>query len=115
VTQQVPWLAQAARMTDFPVVEVDGWRSRGHGGMDTLEGVVLHHTAGPASGDYPSLRVVRDGRPGLAGPLAQLGLARSGTIFVIAAGLSYHAVRVGRLHQPQSPLPWGRGGVDRPR
>jgi len=91
VTQQVPWLAQAARMTDFPVVEVDGWRGRGHGGMDTLEGVVLHHTAGPATGDYPSLRVVRGGRPGLAGPLAQLGLARSGTIFVIAAGLSYHA------------------------
>ena len=59
--------------------------------MSGVEGVVLHHTAGAATGDYPSLAVVRDGRPGLPGPLAHLGLARSGTVYVIAAGLAYHA------------------------
>lgn len=85
------WLADAARMTGWPVIEVPGWRSRGHGAMTAAEGVVLHHTAGPKTGNYPSLGVVRDGRPGLAGPLAQLGLGRDGTIYVIAAGLAYHA------------------------
>lgn len=87
----VPWLADAARLTGYPVVEVAGWRSRGHGGMSAVEGVVMHHTAGPRTGEYPSLAVVRDGRADLPGPLANLGLGRSGTVYVIAAGLAYHA------------------------
>lgn len=87
----VPWLADAARLTGYPVVEITGWRSRGHGGMTSVEGVVLHHTAGPRAGEYPSLAVVRDGRAGLAGPLSHLGLGRSGTVYVIAAGTSWHA------------------------
>lgn len=87
----VPWLVDAARLTGYPVVEVPGWQQRGHGGLSAVEGVVAHHTAGPAPGDMPSLAVVRDGRADLRGPLAQLGLGRSGTIYVIAAGLCYHA------------------------
>jgi hypothetical protein len=87
----VPWLADAARMTGYPVIEVGGWRGRGHGGMRVVEGVVPHHTADGPTGDYPSLRIVRDGRAGLAGPLSQLGLGRTGRIFVIAAGQSWHA------------------------
>jgi N-acetylmuramoyl-L-alanine amidase len=85
------WLADASRMTGYPVVEVAGWQNRGHGAMSSFQGVVCHHTAGPKTGEYPSLAVVRDGRPGLSGPLAQLGLGRSGTVYVIASGLSYHA------------------------
>lgn len=87
----VPWLVEAARLTGYPVVEVAGWRTRGHGGLSSVEGVVVHHTAGPSVGEMPSLAVVRDGRAGLAGPLSQLGLGRSGTVYVIAAGLAYHA------------------------
>lgn len=87
----VPWLADAARLTGYPVVEVSGWRTRGHGGLAAVEGVVCHHTAGPKSGEYPALAVVRDGRAGLAGPLSQLGIGRSGTVYVIAAGVAYHA------------------------
>lgn len=87
----VQWLADAARLTGYPVVEVPGWRGRGHGPMRVVEGVLAHHTANPQRGDYPSLRIVRDGRGDLAGPLAQFGLGRSGTVYVIAAGLSYHA------------------------
>lgn len=87
----VPWLADAARLTGYPVVELSGWLSRGHGGMTSVEGVVCHHTAGPRTGEYPSLRVVRDGRAGLAGPLAHFGLGRSGTVYVNAAGTAWHA------------------------
>jgi len=86
-------LAAVARRTGYPVVEVPGWKTRGRpGGMVDVRTITCHHTAnGGASGDYPSLHTVRDGRPGLPGPLAQLGLGVSGTIYVIAAGKCNHA------------------------
>lgn len=85
------WLAAAAARTGYPVRVQPGWETRGHGGMIDPRGVLLHHTAGPASGEYPSLTVVTNGRPDLPGPLANLGLGRSGTIYVIAAGAAWHA------------------------
>lgn len=90
-------LADACRLSGLPVIETTGWRGRGHGAMVDVSAIVLHHTAGPAQGDAPSLGVVRDGRPDLRGPLAQLVLARSGTVHVVAAGLCWHA---GRTHEP---------------
>lgn len=86
-------LAQVARRTGYPVVEVPGWQTRGRpGGMSDIRTITTHHTAnGGAPGNFPSLRVVRDGRPGLNGPLAQYGLGIDGTIYVIAAGLCNHA------------------------
>jgi hypothetical protein len=89
----VPWLVDAARTTGYPVVEVAGWRTRGHGGMRVVEGVVGHHTAtsDSAPGDYPSLSIVTNGRSDLPGPLCNLGLGRNGTIYVVAAGCAYHA------------------------
>jgi hypothetical protein len=90
----MPWLTQladVARRTGYPVTEVPGWRTRGHGPQPSVQGIVCHHTAGPAGGgDYPSLAVVRDGRPGLDGPLSHFGLGRSGRIYVIAAGRCWH-------------------------
>lgn len=84
-------LADVARRTGSPVTEVAGWKTRGHGPQPEVQGIVCHHTAGPAGGgDYPSLAVVRDGRPGLDGPLSHFGLGRSGTIYVIAAGRCWH-------------------------
>lgn len=90
----MPWLTQladVARRTGHPVTEVGGWKTRGHGPQPEVQGIVCHHTAGPAGGgDYPSLSVVRSGRPGLDGPLSQFGLGRSGRIYVIAAGRCWH-------------------------
>lgn len=91
----IPWLSEAARLTGYPVSEVTGWRTRGTGGhergMHAVECVVAHHTAGPRAGEMPSLAVIRDGRAGLSGPLAHLGLGRSGTVYVVAAGAANHA------------------------
>lgn len=85
-------LHDIARKTGYPVVEVAGWQNRGHGPMSGVKGVTCHHTAnGGAKGDAPSLGVVRTGRPGLLGPLSHYVLGRSGTIYVVAAGLCYHA------------------------
>lgn len=93
--QYMPWLAEAARLTGYPVTEMRGWRGHNHGPMaEHIYGVVCHHTAGaepPRSSDFPTIGVVRDGRAGLPGPLAQLGLGFSGRIYVISDGLAYHA------------------------
>src|SRR5690606_26666676 len=74
------------------VVEVSGWKTRGHGGMSRPRGIIWHHTATPAraEGNYPSLGTVTHGRKDLKGPLANLGLGRDGTWYVIAAGQAWH-------------------------
>ncbi len=84
-------LADILRDAGLNVTEVDGWKTRAHGPLTAIRSIICHHTAGPSTGDYPSLPIVRDGRPDLPGPLAQLGLGRSGTWFAIASGLAYHA------------------------
>lgn len=84
-------LADILRGRGLPVWEIPGWQQRGHGAMGDVYGVLCHHTAGPATGNYPSESVVVNGRPGLGGPLANLGLARDGTWIVVAAGQAWHA------------------------
>lgn len=87
-------LANVVRTSGLTVVEAPGWRERGHGPFPgRIEVVVGHHTATPAHapGDYPSLRIVTEGRSDLPGPLCNLGLGRSGTVYVVAAGVAWHA------------------------
>lgn len=85
------WLADVLRAANLSVIETAAWRTRGHGDVADIRGVLCHHTAGPATGAFPSLGIVRDGRPDLAGPLANLGLGRDGTWYAIAAGQAWHA------------------------
>lgn len=75
--------------------------------MSGVRRVVLHHTAGPATGEALSLGVVENGRPGLSGPLAQLVLGRSGTWYVVAAGL--FATTPARPSSPGRPTRWAVG------
>ncbi|TMS00200.1 N-acetylmuramoyl-L-alanine amidase [Nonomuraea basaltis] len=78
-------LAKVARRTGCPVTEVSGWKTRGHGPQPEVDGVVCHHTAG-----WNDMHVVRDGRPGLDGPLSHIWLRRDGRIFIVAAGRCWH-------------------------
>ena len=87
-------LAAACRKSGLPVVEVYGWEERGHGNFASVESIACHHTAGPARGNIPSLSVLTHGLPKLDGPLCQIGLARDGTVYVVAAGVGWHAGRV---------------------
>lgn len=84
-------LADVLRRGGLDVEEMAGWRTRGHGPMGGVRTIVCHHTAGPRSGEAPSLNTVMNGRPGLEGPLSHLVLGRSGTWYVVAAGLCWHA------------------------
>lgn len=84
------WLPDVLRDAGLKVSLQAGWESRGRE-LSAVEGVIGHHTAGPRTGECPSLRIVTNGRPDLPGPLAQLLLGRSGTWYVVAAGRANHA------------------------
>jgi spore germination cell wall hydrolase CwlJ-like protein len=85
------WLPEVLKHAGLKVVEQPGWQNRGHGDVGPIRGVMCHHTAGPPTGNMPSLRIVTEGREDLSGPLAQLCLGRDGTFYVVAAGKAYHA------------------------
>lgn len=85
------WLAEACRAAGLDVYEMPGWETReSRSGFDP-EGVVCHHTAtGTDWADGHVALLLRDGRRDLAGPLAQIGLERDGTVVLIAAGRANH-------------------------
>ncbi len=84
-------------LSDVDIVWEPGWETRGRPGTFEPQGLVCHHTADRAYGsDYAILGAIRDGitQAGgywLPGPLAQFGLGRSGTVYVVAAGKANHA------------------------
>lgn len=93
------WLPSVLRDAGLKVSLVPGWENRGVGDVGQIVGVMCHHTGvnNPNKLNIPSLHSLRDGRKAephlsaLPGPLAQLGLARDGTYFVIGAGKAIHA------------------------
>src|SRR5882724_1045564 len=93
------WLPDVLKGPGLKISLVPGWQTRGLGDVGQIVGVMCHHTGvnNPKRLNIPSLHSLRDGRKAepnlsaLPGPLAQLGLARDGTYFVIAAGKAIHA------------------------
>ena len=87
---RLTWLPEVLAAAHLNVVLHDGWRDRG-ADLLHVEGVVCHHTATSiAASDAAVVRILANGRSDLAGPLCQLGLARDGTVHVIAAGKGNH-------------------------
>jgi peptidoglycan hydrolase-like protein with peptidoglycan-binding domain len=91
MTFALTWLPEVLEAAGLKVAVVPGWETRGRDEMGQVLGVMCHHTAGPLQGNMPSLRTLIEGRPNLQGPLAQLGLGRDGTFYVVAAGRCNHA------------------------
>lgn len=87
------WMKDVLLATGLKVAEVEEWRTRGLDRPFDPSGVIVHHTGGPATGNMPSLGIVTNGRPDLAGPLSQLALGRDGTFYLVAAGFANHAGR----------------------
>lgn len=84
-------LPRALAARGLTVETVPGWETRGSS-VFSPGGAVCHWTAGPAnSKTRPSLGVVTNGRPGLAGPLCNVYLDRNGIAVVVAAGRANHA------------------------
>jgi hypothetical protein len=85
-------LIDIASRTGYPVRAA--WVSRGHGTMGTVVGVMRHHTGTPlraGQDNYPTLRIIREGRSDLPGPLANYGLGRDGTVYLITEQVAWHA------------------------
>lgn len=83
-------ITKVAKRTGYPVVAA--WSSHNAGTMGTIYGPMLHHTGSAKSkADYVTLKVVRDGRPGLENSLCMYGLGKSGTIYLINDKISWHA------------------------
>jgi len=91
------WLPQVLKDKGLKVALVPGWESRGSKNRDVgnIVGVICHHTATPdplrKRLNMPTLTTLIQGRSDMPGPLAQLGLGRDGTYYVVAAGLCNHA------------------------
>jgi peptidoglycan hydrolase-like protein with peptidoglycan-binding domain len=91
MSYSLTWLLDVLKAAGLKVAPVDGWQRRGRGDVGRIFGVLCHHTAGGKTGNMPSLNTIVNGRPDLPGPLAQLGLGRDGTYYIIAAGKCNHA------------------------
>lgn len=81
-------LAKIFTSAGVPYVEVGDWRSRVRPGSFAPEGVLIHHTA--STGFDGTLKIVRDGRPDLNGPLCNVFVAK-GKCYLISAGRANHA------------------------
>lgn len=90
------------------VVEIDGWQTRGRTyATFNPHGTVNHHTAGPRTGDEPSLGICINGRSDLPGPLCNVHQARSDHVNLVAAGIANHAGGGGWMGLSGNQSVWG--------
>jgi hypothetical protein len=97
-------LDQVFLNADIPYTEVgpspidptgaSSWRDRGRPpstGQWDPAGVLCHHTASPAgTSDQSDLNVILCGNSQAPGPISQLYVGRSGTLYLVAAGRANH-------------------------
>lgn len=84
-------LREAFEYWKVPVIYEPGYASRSNGNpWGDLTMLVMHHT-GDDLPDAVSAKMLRDGRPGLGGPLCQFAPQDDGVLRVIALGPANHA------------------------
>jgi len=79
----------ALRAVGIEPIQEDHWRTAraSRFGFDP-DGIIIHHTAG-----LNDLKIVRDGRPGLKGPLAQFWVSQKAVVHLISQKRCNHAGR----------------------
>jgi hypothetical protein len=87
---------------------LSGWKTRGHGDFRDIRGVMWHHTGNSLA----SAGSIRDGRPDLAGPLANLHIAPDGTVTIVAVGVCWHAGVGSYPWLPTNNANWHMIGVE---
>jgi len=85
------WLADVLRTEGLTVVEMPGWRDRGHGDFSDIRGIMVHHTG---SNNASAESIAYHPTLGLA---SQLHLARNGVWTVCGAGIAWHAGQGGGI------------------
>lgn len=90
-------LADILRGAGCEVVEVDGWRTRGHPGVFTPRATMLHHDGSPVGPAQPAEVYARflflTGRRDVSAPLCQAWIDFYGRWWLGAAGRANHAGR----------------------
>lgn len=81
------WLADVLRAEGCKVVEMAGWKDRGHGDFGAVWGSMVHHTGSHRVGP----EFIARGRSDLPGPIANVHVDRDGTMNIVAAGVAWHA------------------------
>ncbi|MET9802300.1 N-acetylmuramoyl-L-alanine amidase [Streptomyces sp. NPDC006368] len=82
----------ALRDEGLSVVEVGDWRThnRNHKGpWGPVHGVMLHHTV--TKGSAATVRLCREGHPGLPGPLCHGVITKDGRVHLVGYGRANHA------------------------
>lgn len=93
VVHDVRWIIDELRALGETVVEIPGWPTRGDGPMRAVDGWVNHYDAIPSDDPVAGLRVVTFGRADLRNSLSMFYVDGPGVIYVVAAGVSWHAGR----------------------
>lgn len=110
------WMADALHEASIPFIAEPGWETRGSSTFDP-QGGVIHHDALPATVKAANaVRLMRDGRSDLAGPLCNVwgdddndrtGERGDPVAHLIAAGRANHAGRGGWLGMSGNSKVWG--------
>lgn len=93
------------RAAGLTVVELPGWLTNGRPGSHDPKGILCHHTAASQDGRTYAEWMADKGRDDLPAPLAQIGLARTGVVYMQAAGRANHAGRCKRARPWLSVFP----------
>lgn len=84
------WLPDVLADADVPFRVIHGWQNSGRD-LSMVRGVVWHDTVTPDTwGNRRVDELLRDGRPGVPGPLAQLGVDFNARVVIVAAGRANH-------------------------
>ncbi|WP_081809467.1 N-acetylmuramoyl-L-alanine amidase [Mycobacterium sp. URHB0044] len=103
------WLEETLRpVLGDRLKTLDGWQNRGHGDFLDIRGVMVHHTGNSRE----SAESIRNGRPDLAGPLANLHIAPDGTVTIVAVGVCWHAGRGSYPWLPTNNANWHMIGIE---
>ena len=84
---------------------LDGWefRSRSSGGLDSINGILDHHTVSPESWDWDKdIQYIGLTNPNRPSPISQLYTSRRGWTCIIAAGAANHGGK-GGAYEPGGP------------
>ncbi len=103
------WLEEVLRPALGERLRVlDGWRERGHGDFRDIRGVMWHHTGNSRE----TAKSIARGRPELPGLLANLHIAHSGVVTIVAVGVCWHAGRGSYPWLPTDNANWHMIGVE---
>ena len=92
----------ALRAAGLDVVEMPGWQDRGESGSFNIRGLLLHHDAMGLHNDNVPHFMSQNGENG-----AQLWVKYTGQVYVLAAGLKWHAGAGGGFRN----IPAGNGNA----